>query len=222
MDDRCLNIAVLIANSVAAIAAVIAAIIAVVVYRKSANLQKKAINYSLLDSKLQLWKYVEHDKNQIKALFAKILDGRDWQIEKFKLLFGDKLFAEFYAIETERETIQKEETEIDAIERNAFSMNYGSGQNSDESIFDAITKIRKERKKVLEDTATNDDWIAFKKLSTELFQSDQYYTKVFELGERKKALNERDKAFIKIVENEIISSIQDEKEKKKRKKTNQS
>lgn len=215
MDNTCLNIAVLIVNSIAALAAVGAAIIAVIVYRKTAEQQHKAINYSLLDSKLQLWKYFEHDITQPKAIISKILNGRDWQVEKFKLLFGIELFEEYCLIEAKKEELNSEETSIYSIEKASFPVQIVSEHLNDETNLDILSTIRKTRKKVLEDSATNEDWIAFKTLCSEHFANEQYYNKVYELGKSKKELNKREKAFLKKIENDIISSINEKGENSK-------
>lgn len=79
-----------------AIAVGIGAIItAIVVYVKTAKLQRKAINYSMLNDRIQVWKYMEHDRYQTDALIARIMEGRDWELEKFRLLFSKKLVQEY-------------------------------------------------------------------------------------------------------------------------------
>ena len=80
-----INIAVLIVNSIAAIAAVIAAIIAVVVYKKTAKLQRRAIDVSLFDMRTEILVEVIHkrfkfDRTRAKMLFSDEIDGL---IEKY-------------------------------------------------------------------------------------------------------------------------------------------
>lgn len=75
-----INIAVLLVNSIAAIAAVIAAIIAVVVYKKTAKLQRRAIDVSLFDMRTEILEEVIHkrfkfDRTRAKMLFSDEIDG---------------------------------------------------------------------------------------------------------------------------------------------------
>ena len=86
-----INVAVLIVNSIAAIAAVIAAIIAVVVYKKTAKLQRRAIDVSLFDMRTEILVEVIHKRFKFERTRAKMLfnDEIDGLIEKY-----DKEFAE--------------------------------------------------------------------------------------------------------------------------------
>lgn len=75
-----INIAVLIVNSIAAFAAVVAAIIAVVVYKKTAKLQRRAINVSLFDMRTEILVEVIHkrfkfERTRAKMLFNDEIDG---------------------------------------------------------------------------------------------------------------------------------------------------
>lgn len=106
-----MDVPVFVVNSVAAIFAVIAAIIAVVVYRKSAKLQKKAINYGLFETRLRIISYFEHyfyldnaAHNTAKEENWERLDTlqgnkTSWEIEAFKMLFSSKAVKQYEAVE---------------------------------------------------------------------------------------------------------------------------
>ncbi len=68
-----ISIAVLVVNSIAAGFAVIAAVIAIVAYRKTATLQRRAIDVSLFDLRTEILTEVIHKRFQFERTRAKML-----------------------------------------------------------------------------------------------------------------------------------------------------
>ena len=206
-----MDTAVLIVNSIAAFFAVIAAIIAIVVYKKTAKLQIKAINYSLLDERIKLWKYMEHDRNQPQALIARVLEGRDWEYEKFKLLFSKELVQEFDDICKFKEDSVELASRITALEREGLPISIvnETPNTEDWNRFMLISKKRKEIQDAGLGSSTK-ELAEFKALCEKTFQNDawrDYYQCLLAYLEMPATYKEKLSKFLEHMHNEINASV---------------
>ena len=209
-----LNIAVLIVNSVAAIFAVAAAIIAVFVYKKTAKLQRDAIGYSILDDRIKIWEYLAYGQKQPEALIKRVLEGRDWELEKFRLLFSQKLVNEYDAIKEYGEKSGRLEGKIDSLEREHLQI-----CRNDEKIDNALDRyatVRHQRKKILEagTGVPMDDLAVFKTLCQQSFPAEiwkEYYDSVNELLHRGNEQKRMLSSFMEHLHHEVEASVSEGK-----------
>ena len=210
-----LNIAVLIVNSVAAIFAVVAAIIAVFVYKKTAKLQRDAIGYSILDDRIKIWEYLAYGQKQPEALIKRVLEGRDWELEKFRLLFSQKLVNEYDAIKEYGEKSGRLEGKIDSLERDGLPIRQdGETVNNDD--YDRFVTVRQQRKKILEagTGVPMDDLAAFKTLCLQSFPAEiwkEYYDSVNELLHRGNEQKRMLSSFMEHLHHEVEASVSEGK-----------
>lgn len=210
-DTTALNVAVLIVNSIAALAAVVAAIIAVVVYKKTAKLQVKSINYSLLDERIKLWKYMEIDRNKPQAWVARVLEGRDWELERFKLLFSEDLVKEFDAVCTFKEKSTELAAKITSLEREGLPIRIvnETPNNDDWNRFAVISKKRKEIQEAGLDSSAK-ELAEFKSLCEKTFQNDvwhDYYQCLLTYLDMPATYKEKLSKFLEHMQNEIKASV---------------
>ncbi|MBR4656645.1 MAG: hypothetical protein IKO68_08800 [Oscillospiraceae bacterium] len=206
-----MDTAVLIVNSVAAFAAVVAAIIAIIVYRKTAKLQVKSINYSLLDDRIKLWKYMEIDRNKPQAWVARALEGRDWELERFKLLFSEDLVKEFEAVCTFKENSTELAAKISSLEREGLPIRIkdGTPNNDDFNRYAAVSHQRKEIQDAGVDSAAI-ELVAFKELCKKSFQNDkwsEYYQCLLDYLELPTKHKKMLSAFLEHMQDEIRASV---------------
>lgn len=207
--NECISIATLIANAIAAIAAIIAIVVAIIVYSKTAKLQRKATNYSLLDDRLKLWKYLEHDYKQLDAIVKRVMDGKDWQIEKFKLLFSNKLYEEYQSIGKLEKDISDTETKIDLIERETLHVRIDANNNPNGEDYDNITTIR--RKRVEMESVSIDDarWYDYKTFCDSTFPpKTDYFSLIRSVSANRVELRKQKEDFLSHMEDEIKASIE--------------
>lgn len=209
-----LNIAVLIVNSVAAIFAVAAAIIAVFVYKKTAKLQRDAIGYSILDDRIKIWEYLAYGQKQPEALIKRVLEGRDWELEKFRLLFSQKLVNEYDAIKEYGEKSGRLEGKIDSLEREHLQI-CRNGEKIDNAL-DRYATVRHQRKKILEagTGVPMDDLAAFKTLCQQSFPAEiwkEYYDSVNELLHRGNEQKRMLSSFMEHLHHEVEASVSEGK-----------
>lgn len=212
-----MNTAILIVNSIAALFAVIGAAIAIVVYRKTAKLQRNAIGYSMLDDRIKILKYFEHDYDQdpIKALYKQMLGGRDWEIEKFKLLFSEKLVKEYDALIEYSQKSGDLESKIASLEQDYLSTRRdGESLNNDGHI--RYASVNYQRNKILkaEKALSTDDLEAFKRLCQQSFPKEkwqEYYDSVCNLLERDKEYKKMHSSFMEHLHHELKTSVSEVK-----------
>lgn len=209
-----LNIAVLIVNSVAAIFAVAAAIIAVIVYKKTAKLQRDAIGYSILDDRIKIWEYLAYGQKQPEALIKRVLEGRDWELEKFRLLFSQKLVNEYDAIKEYGEKSGRLEGKIDSLEREHLQI-CRNGEKNDNAL-DRYATVRHQRKTILEAGlgSPKNDLAAFEALCQQSFPADiwkGYYDSVNELLHRGNEQKRMLSSFMEHLHHEVEASVSEGK-----------
>lgn len=209
-----LNIAVLIVNSIAAIFAVAAAIIAIIVYNKTAKLQRDAIGYAMLDDRIKIWKYLAYDQKQPEALIRRVLEGRDWELEKFRLLFSQKLVKEYEAIKEHGEKSDRLEGKVNSLEREHLQK-CRDGEKTDKGL-ERYATVRDQRKKILGAVLgpSEDDLATFKTLCQQSFPTEiweEYYDSVNELlrqgDEQKRMLS----SFMEHLHLEVETSVSEGK-----------
>lgn len=208
--SECISIATLIANAVAAIAAIVAIVVAIIVYSKTAKLQRKATNYSLLDDRLKLWKYLEHDYKQLDAIVKRVMEGKDWQIEKFKLLFSNKLFEEYQSIGKLEKSISDIETKIELIEHESHHIHLDENNNPDVDDFDTVATIKRKRDEIASVSLDDDErWNDYKMFCDSTFpQETDYYSLIRYVSSNRIDLQKLKKDFLSHMEDEIKASIE--------------
>lgn len=206
-----MDVAILVVNSIAALCAVIAAIIAIVVYNKTAKLQRKAIGYSIIDDRLKVWKYMEHDRNQSEATIRRILEGRDWEIEKFRLLFSDKLVKEYDEFKACCKECEDLGETVRLLEREGLPIaRTGETVNSDD--YDRYGKVYHEREMLQNagGSSSSLNAVAFKTLCQDSFPADKwetYYKNVLALLDKESEQKERLSVFLQHMHKEIADSL---------------
>ena len=208
-----INIAVLIVNSIAAFFAVVAAIIAVVVYRKSSKQQDKAINYSLLESRLKVWEYFVSERDKPEALENYIIKGREWEIEQFRLLFSEKLVKDYDNVEHAKCSNYPiynfiETTEKSLIMHPEFCADGDINQSKRIENYYWLNSKRKEVSNLKNSDAAS--WKEFESSCYEIFREDiakNYYSKVKEYAINCEKIREMDKKFYVDLEDEIKKSV---------------
>lgn len=206
-----MDTAILIVNSIAAFVAVVAAIIAIVVYRKTAKLQRNAIGYSMLDDRIKIWKYLAHDQNQPEAVIKRLLEGRDWELEKFKLLFSESLVKEYETLRAYGEQSEDLETNIGILEREGLPIRQdGERPNNDD--YDRFALIHHNRQELLKAglASPTDELAMFKTLCQQSFPNDKwqdYYDSVFTLLKRHSEQKRMLSAFLDHLHQEVETSI---------------
>lgn len=213
----------IIINAIAASFAVVAAVIAVVVYRKSAKLQNRAINYGLLEKRLQIVAYFEHyygldasaHSNKKEDTWDRVdtLLGNktNWEIEAFKMLFSATAVGKYEYIEW----LSKEKDKISTKLLNMYLF-CNNGRETDE---EDIKHDRAEFMKLLsyyeDEYRSNPNnektCVALERLSTSGFLSygNENYFKLLKAevqseSKRKRLLGE----FLCYLRDEVKSSIQ--------------
>ena len=203
--------ATLVVNSIATFFAVVAVIIAIVVYKKTARLQRNAIGYSMLDDRIKIWKYLSHDQNQPEAVIKRLLEGRDWELEKFKLLFSESLVKEYEALREYGEQSGDLATKVDFLEREGLPIRR-DGETINNDDYTRYTTVKHQRKTIFEAglDASTGDLVAFKKLCQRSFPCDkwqEYYDSVFTLLQRHSEQKKMLSTFMDHLHQEVKTSV---------------
>lgn len=209
-----MDTAILVVNSIATFVAVVAAIIAIIVYRKTAKLQRNAIGYAMLDDRIKIWKYLAHDQKQPEAVIKRLLEGRDWELERFKLLFSATLVEEYEELREYGEKSGDIETKVGLLEREGLPIRQdGDRPNIDD--YDRFALIHHKRQEILNAglDSSADKLAAFKKLCQQSFRSDkwqEYYDSVFILLQRHSEQKRMLSAFMDHLHQEVKTSVSEE------------
>jgi len=215
-----LNIAVLFANSIAALAAVAAAIIAVCGNKstqkqleKSMDLQNRAINAIMYDKRMGIKKYFEQDYKSTAAFIERVLSGKDRMVESFRMLFSRPLIAEYdamLAFEQEKEELRKRRDEF------LFKIKHPEGARLDEInvAMDMLRDLEKAEKAAWENDAPN-AMQDFKALADTipLNRGEDYFTLCNEIWQKEAQYKGMRDKFLLHIQNEIQQSVKYEEEK---------
>lgn len=215
-----LNIAVLSANSIAALAAVAAAIIAVCGNKstqkqleKSMDLQNRAINAIMYDKRMGIKKYFEQDYKSTAAFIERVLSGKDRMVESFRMLFSRPLIAEYdamLAFEQEKDELRKRRDEF------IFKIKHPEGARLYEInvAMDMLRDLEKAEKAAWENDAPN-AMQDFKALADTipLNRGEDYFTLCNEIWQKEAQYKGMRVKFLLHMQNEIRQSVKYEEEK---------
>ena len=215
-----LNIAVLSANSIAALAAVAAAIIAVCGNKstqkqleKSMDLQNRAINAIMYDKRMGIKKYFEQDYKSTAAFIERVLSGKDRMVESFRMLFSRPLIAEYdamLAFEQEKDELRKRRDEF------IFKIKHPEGARLYEInvAMDMLRDLEKAEKAAWENDAPN-AMQDFKALADTipLNRGEDYFTLCNEIWQKEAQYKGMRDKFLLHMQNEIRQSVKYEEEK---------
>ena len=210
MSNETLNWILLVVNSIAAFAAVAGTIVAIVIYVLSSRQQEKAINYSLLESRIKLLRYFEYEIHQTESLVQRIIEGRDWEIEKFKFLFSDNIVSEYDAIQEECRELGDLLSEIDRIERNSLPIAIDSKGKVDDDIWEKHTHLVHNRKALISENPTAEKLEEFRVICKQTLCENvcnNYFLKVSQYIERQTELTKRNTVFLTNMKNEISTNL---------------
>lgn len=198
-----------------AIAVGIGAIItAIVVYVKTAKLQRKAINYSMLNDRIQVWKYMEHDRYQTDALIARIMEGRDWELEKFRLLFSKKLVQEYdnlIRFGNDSSSLIEEIKELEEKKRPS----HREGEPFDNDGYMLFSRIRHEREEIVKAgiRAPSNELAEYKAFCQHNLPADkwqEYHSDVLKLIERNNEHKKMLESFLENLHKEVSTTVNEE------------
>ena len=191
-----------------------AIITAIVIYAKTAELQRKAINYSMLNDRIQVWKYMEYGQHQPEALIARIMEGRDWELEKFRLLFSKKLVQEYDDLIRFGAENGNLELKIDEIERVEILI-HKEGNGINEADMEQFAKVQHKRKEILKAglSASPSDLANYKAFCQQTFRAEkwqEYHSKVLKLMERKTEHKKMLEYFLENLHKEVSATVNEE------------
>ena len=197
------------------IVGICAIITAIVIYTKTAELQRKAINYSMLNDRIQVWKYMEYGQHQPEALIARIMDGRDWELEKFRLLFSKKLVQEYDELIGFVEKSGNFGRDIEKFEREKIKIR-GKGENINQADMELLATVHRKREEIIEKglRASPSELAEYKAFCQQTFQDEnwqEYHSNVLKLIERNNAHKKRLESFLENLHKEVSATVNEEK-----------
>ena len=203
-----------ILSIISIIVGICAIITAIVVYSKTAELQRKTINYSMLNDRIHVWKYMEHDRHQPEALIARIMEGRDWELEKFRLLFSKKLVQEYDNLIRFGEESGNIDLKIDGIERDEIPI-HKEGECVNQSDMELFAKVQYKRKEIINTglRASPSELAEYKAFCQQTFRADkwqEYHSYVLKLMERNNEHKKMLESFLENLHKEVSATVIEE------------
>lgn len=178
-------------------------------FKKNMQEQEKAINVSLLDERIEILQYFEEDGPEKRDAWDKLDHKIDFMIERFKLLFSEKLVKEYSAIDLLKQESQKlfyerEQTKLLA------KITADSGREDIKSDF---IKLQKQFD-ILETVVTSgiadqNTWRELERLCKSGFYTngEQFFRSYQRSEELINILKEKQQAFIQHLQEEIKESV---------------
>lgn len=171
--------------------------------------QRKAINLSLLDKRLEVLNYFENVRGTGDDAIEGILTGRHAMIDQFYMLFGYQLIAEYESIQA----FEDDEMATVGEQRGKIYYKYltspmGANEETLKDIVRKKTELKAYEDAAFSTNATDFEKDKFKTYSQTIFGgSDDYYYLTIRYIELKQELLRKESTFKKHLSEEIRESI---------------
>ena len=215
LQNNRLNIADVIAIVAASIAflALIATVIGLIVtqyhFTKNMKKQEQAIAISMLDKRLDVLHYFEHEKDSTDDVIENLLYGTTTMLELFRLLFNDKLIKEYDSIQTfKKNQIEPIRKSLLDLENKYLAPKTNATQNEIQTQLHNKAELHKAQTNATNPGATLSQRNDFRAIASKLMgNTDDYYDLTMEFIQLNVDLKQKEEDFKKHLKEEIRNSI---------------